>query len=228
MQLDPRYPAVFVYYKGLALFAQDRLPESIRTFEKALQLNPDLPWLRLYLASAYARSGKVAEATAMLASFNQARVKQGDLPFTMNYLQVNNYFDNPALGPVPEMPRLIRGLREINIPYDFSSKVFDRQRLTSAEIDAPTLGHRIHGLSVDRGLEHGAFISADGSSVMAYGDWSVGSGSAQVKNNQLCLVWSSTFFCSDVLRNAGGTETPKKTNIFCFSMVGNDTFSRVD
>ena len=44
MQFDPHYPAVFVFYKGLALFAQDRLSEAIKTFEDALQLNPDLPF----------------------------------------------------------------------------------------------------------------------------------------------------------------------------------------
>jgi len=221
MQFDPHYPAVFVFYKGLALFAQDRLPEAIKTFEEALQLNPDLPWLRLYLASAYARSGKVTEATAMLASFSEARVKQGGLPFTMKQLTEKEFFK------VPEMSRLIRGLREINIPYDFLAKEFDGQRLTSAEIDALVFGHRIHGLSVDRGLEHGAFISADGSSAMAYGDWSVGSGSAHVKDDQLCLVWSSTFFCSEVLRNPGGTKAKENEYILLLDSW-NYPFSRVD
>jgi adenylate cyclase len=221
MQFDPHYPAVFVFYKGLALFAQDRLPEAIKTFEEALQLNPDLPWLRLYLASAYARSGKVTEATAMLASFSEARVKQGGLPFTMKQLTEEEFFK------VPEMSRLIRGLRGINIPYDFLAKEFDGQRLTSAEIDALVFGHRIHGLSVDRGLEHGAFISADGSSAMAYGDWSVGSGSAHVKDDQLCLVWSSTFFCSEVLRNPGGTKAKLNEYILLLDSW-NYPFSRVD
>lgn len=221
MQFDPHYPAVFVFYKGLALFAQDRLPEAIKTFEEALQLNPDLPWLRLYLASAYARSGKVTEATATLASFSEARVKQGGLPFTMKQLTEREFFN------VPEMSRLIRGLRGINIPYDFTAKEFDGQRLTSAQIDALVFGHRIHGLSVDRGLEHGAFISADGSSAMAYGDWSVGSGSAHVKDDQLCLVWSSTFFCSEVLRNPGGTKAKENEYILLLDSW-NYPFSRVD
>ena len=133
MQLDPRYPAIFVYYKGLTLFAQDRLPEAIRTFEEALQLNPDLPLLRLYLASAQAQSGKLAEASTMVAAFSAARVKVGGLPFIMELLRGN---DQDILFKTPERTRLLQGLRKINIPYDFTDKAFDGQRLTGAEIDA--------------------------------------------------------------------------------------------
>ena len=224
MQLDPRYPAVFVYYKGLALFAQDRLPEAIRTFEEALQLNPDLPLLRLYLASAQAQSGKLAEASAMVAAFSAARVKVGGLPFIMELLRGN---DQDILFKAPERTRLLQGLRKIKIPYDFTDKVFDGQRLTGAEIDALVFGHRIHGWSEFGDSEHGAFISADGSSAMAYGDWSVGSGSAHVKDDQLCLVWSSTFFCSEVLRNPGGTKANENEYILLLDSW-HYPFSRVD
>ncbi len=224
IQFDPHYPTVFVFYKGLALFAQDRLPEAINILEEALQLNPDLPFLRLYLASAYGRSGKLAEATAMLASFSAARVKQGGLPFTMELLRGD---DQEILFKVPERTRLLQGLRKIKIPYDFKDKAFDSQRLKGAEIDALVFGHRIHGWSEHGTSEHGAFISADGSSAMAYGDWSVGSGSAHVKDDQLCLVWSSTFFCSEVLRNPGGTKAKENEYILLLD-TWNYPFSRVD
>ncbi len=224
MQLDPRYPAVFVYYKGLALFAQDRLPEAIRTFEEALQLNPDLPLLRLCLASAQALSGKLAEANAMAAAFSAARVRAGGLPFVMEMLRGD---DQEILFKVPGRTRLLQGLRKIEIPYDFTDKAFDGQRLTGAEIDALVFGHRIHGWSDYGASEHGAFISADGGSAMAYGDWSVGSGSAHVKDDQLCLVWSSTFFCSEVLRNPGGTKAKENEYILLLDSW-NYPFSRVD
>ena len=224
MKFDPHYPAVFVFYKGLALFAQDRLPEAIKTFEEASQLNPDLPLLRLYLASAYGQGGKLAEATVTLESFSAARVKQGGLPFVMELLQGN---DQRISFKVPERTRLLQGLRKINVPYDFTDKAFDGQRLTGAEIDALVFGHRIHGRSEHGASEHGAFISADGSSALAYGDWSVGSGSAHVKDDRLCLVWSSTIFCSEVLRNPGGTKA--KENEYILLLDGwNYPFSRVD
>jgi TolB-like protein/DNA-binding winged helix-turn-helix (wHTH) protein len=224
MQLDPRYPAVFVYYKGLAEFAQDRLPEAIKTFEKALQLNPDLPLLRLYLASAQAQHGELAAANDMVTAFSAARVKEEGIPFIMEMLQGD---DQEILFKAVERTRLLQGLRKIEIPYDFSDKAFDNQRLTGAEIDALVFGHRIHGWSENGASEHGAFISADGSSAMAYGDWSVGSGSAHVKGDQLCLVWSSTFFCSDVLRNPGGTKAKENEYILLLDSW-HYPFSRVD
>ena len=225
LQLDPRYPAIFVFYKGLAAFAQDRLPEAIKTFEEALQLNPDLPLLRLYLAASQAQSGQEAAASAMLEAFSAARVKLGGLPFVMEHLQGNSAQE--IFFKVPERSRLIQGLRKIKIPYDFKDKAFHGHRLTGAEIDALVFGHRIHGWGEHVAAEHGAFISADGSSAMAYGDWSVGSGSAHVKGDQLCLVWSSTSFCSDVLRNPGGTKA--KENEYILLLDGwSYPFSRVD
>ncbi len=224
MRLDPHYPAVFVFYKGLALFAQDRLPEAIKTFEEALQLNPDLPLLQLHLASAQALSGKLAEAAAMVAAFSAARVKAGGLPFIMEQLRGHH---QEIFFKAPERTRLLQGLRKIKIPYDFEDKAFDGQRLTGAEIDALVFGHRIHGWSEHGALEHGAFISADGSSALAFGDWSVGSGSAHVKDDRLCLVWTTTTFCSAVLRNPGGTKT--KENEYILLLDGwYFPFSRVD
>ena len=59
MRLDPRYPPVFLFYRGLAKFAQEQMPEAAKTFEEADRLNPDLPLLRLYLAATYGLSGRV-------------------------------------------------------------------------------------------------------------------------------------------------------------------------
>jgi len=80
MRLDPRYPPIFVFYKGLAQFAEDRLPEAAKTFEEAERLNPDLPLLRLYLAATYGRNGQVDKAAAMAKEYNVTRVRQGGVP----------------------------------------------------------------------------------------------------------------------------------------------------
>jgi adenylate cyclase len=126
-------------------------------------------------------------------------------------LQGNN--DQQIFFKVPERTRLLQGLRKLKIPYDFKDKAFDDERLTGAEIDALVFGHRIHGRSEHGASEHGAFISADGTSALAFGDWSVGSGSAHVKDDRLCLVWATTSFCSAILRNPGGTKAKENEYI---------------
>ena len=214
MRLEPHYPPVILFYRGLAQFAQERLPEAIKTFEEAERLNPDLPLLQLYLAAAYGQSGRTAEAAATVATYSAARVRQGGLPFVMRELTGDTV---GLLHKVPERSRLLNGLGVAKIPQDFNTKEFDDQRLTGSEIDALVFGHRLHGRNLDQdGLEHGAYVSADGGSAMAYGDWSVGTGSARVEGDRLCFVWSSTTFCSVILHNPGGTRAKENEYILLY------------
>jgi TolB-like protein/Flp pilus assembly protein TadD len=203
MRLDPRHPPVFLFYLGLAKFAQEQMPEAATTFEEADRLNPDLPLLRLYLAATYGLSGRVEDAKATVGTYSAARVRQGGLPFIMSELQD---YDTSIWFTVPERSRLIEGLHAANLAGDFYSPLFSGQRLTGHEIDALIFGHRLHGRSLESGEEHGASVSADGAEAIAYGDWASGSGSAQIDGDQICFVWSSTNHCAIVLRNPGGTR----------------------
>ena len=89
MRLDPHYPPIFLFYQGLAQFAQDRYPEAAKTFEEATRLNPDAPWVQLYLAAAYGKSARDKDAAAAVADYSATRVRQGGLPFVMIELQGN-------------------------------------------------------------------------------------------------------------------------------------------
>ena len=225
MRLDPHYPPVFLFYRGLAQFAQDRWPEAIKTFEEAERLNPDLPLLQLYLAAAYGQSGRTEDAKATVAKYSAARVRQGGLPFVMLELTGD---DTGIRFKVPEKSRLLEGLRQANVPSYFDAKEFKDQQLTGREIDALVFGHRLHGRDLDLGgLQHGAYVSADGGSAMAYGDWSVGTGSARVEGDRLCFVWSSTTICGEILRNSGGTRA--KENEYILNIDGwSYPFSQVE
>ncbi len=224
MRLDPHYPPVFLFYRGLAQFAQDRLPEAIKTFEEATRLNPNLPLLRLYLGATYSRSGRVKDAKVAVAAYSATRVRQGGLPFVVDELT----WDPTGLYfKVPEKSRLLEGLRQADVPRDFHSKVFDGQRLTGSEIDALVFGHRLHGRDLDNGWEHGAFVSEDGGSAMAYGNWPNGTGSARVEGDKLCFVWPSTTRCGEILRNPGGTRA-KENEFMLFYDGWYVPFSQVD
>jgi adenylate cyclase len=213
MRLDPRYPPVFLFYRGLAKFAQEQMPEAAKTFEEADRLNPDLPLLRLYLAATYGLSGRVQDAKGTVETYSAARVKQGGLPFVMKELTL----DVEGLwNKVPERSRLLKGLGVAKIPLDFGTTEFDGQKLTGGEIEALVFGHRLHGRDLGDGGEHGAFVSADGGSAMMYGNWSVGAGSARVEDGRLCFIWSSTTFCSVVLRNPGGTRAKENEYILLY------------
>src|SRR5215216_6048347 len=101
MRLDPHYPPVFVFYQGLAQFAQDRFLEAAKIFEAAVRLNPGEPWVGLFLAAAYGKSGRVKDAATVIANYNAARVRQGGVPFVMVELEF------PGPKP-PETTRLIQ------------------------------------------------------------------------------------------------------------------------
>lgn len=101
---------------------------------------------------------------------------------------------------------MIEGLSSIGVPYDYNAEEFQRSRLSGKDIEALIFGQRLHGRSLETGQEHGGSISADGSTVSMFGDWSNGHGSARIESNRICFVWSTITDCAAALRNPGGTR----------------------
>ncbi len=216
MRLDPRFPPLFVYYKGLTEFAQDRWPEAARLFEEATRLNPDDPRPRLFLAAAHGKLGRTEDADAVIAEFSAARVRLGGLPFVM--VEFVGEVHPAHLNP-PERSRLMEGLDRANIPRTFDDAIFDKLRLSSGEIDALFLGHRVHGRLLETGREYGAIVSPD-RAAQRFGDWGTVSGTVQIEGNRLCFVSASTsYYCGSVLRNPGGTRA-KENEFIWFAVDG--------
>jgi TolB-like protein/DNA-binding winged helix-turn-helix (wHTH) protein/Tfp pilus assembly protein PilF len=209
IRLDPHYPPVFAFYRGLTLFARDQMPDAARAFEEAIQRNPDLLQARLFLAATYGRSGRTKDAAAAVAGFNATRVRQGGVPFVMDELSVKN-----RLLDSPEKSRLIQGLAKANIPHNFDAHAFDQHRLTAREIDALLFGHRIHGRT-QSGDEHGMQISADGETAMLFGGRYNAAGTTRLDDRHLCIIVSSTESCFAVFRNPGGTRA-RENEYFMF------------
>ncbi len=62
MRLDPHFPSLFVFYRGLAEFEQNRMEEAAITLQNAARLSPDAPLPLLFLAAAYGHLGREKEA----------------------------------------------------------------------------------------------------------------------------------------------------------------------
>jgi TolB-like protein/class 3 adenylate cyclase/Flp pilus assembly protein TadD len=224
MRLDPHYPPVFAFYLGLAQFAQGQFDEAAKTFEEMQRLNPDAPWVGLYLAAAYGNAGREKDAAAAVASFSAARVRQGGFPFFMDELQGNIA---QYLFKFPERAKLIQGINVAKIPRNFASDAFDELRLTGSEIEELVFGHRLHGRLLGRGEEYGASVTIDGGTAILFGNWGNRSGSARIDGDRICFVFTATEFCGEVLRNPGGTRA-KENEFILFADDWPTPFSQVD
>jgi hypothetical protein len=131
------------------------------------------------------------------------------------------------LNRLPERSRLVEGLSRVGIPYSLDAKEFAGQKLSGRDIEALFFGRRVHGRTFVSGLEHGASVSADGSTAMSFGDWSNGTGSARIDGDRICFVWSATTTCSNVFRNPGGSRA-KENEFIMFADSWAYTFSPVE
>jgi adenylate cyclase len=207
MRLDPHYPPLFDFYRGLAQFEQKRMAEAAITLEKATRRSRGDPRPLLYLAATYGHLKREKEAADMVASYSSARVKQGGLPFVMDQL----ISGCASYRPPPGSP-LVRGLLQVGVPYNFDS-ASDELMLATGEVEALFFGHRLHGRTLESGLEHGVSVSPDGTALM-FGDWGSGAGIAQLVGGRICFVWSTTTNCASILRNPGGTKAAENEYIW--------------
>ncbi len=222
MRLDPRYSPIFLYYQGVAQFAQDEFEQAEETLEEAVKRNPGLSLPRLYLASTYGHLGKAEESVAMVEEFSAARVKQGNMPFVL--MEVRPGLNADAMK-VPENSKLVVGLGTAKVPLDFDDPAYEKRKLKSAEIGALVFGHRLHGRSVITGLEQGAMVAADGTALL-HGNWGSGTGMASVKGDQLCFEMTTTTRCGPVLPIPGGTRALE--NEYLWFTPWWHTFSQVE
>jgi TolB-like protein/Tfp pilus assembly protein PilF len=221
MRLDPHYPPVFDFYRGLAQFEQNRMAEAAVTLEKAARRSPGDPRPLLYLAATYGYREREKEAAAIVAAFSSARVRQGSVPFVMAELKSSG----PCFRPPSGSP-LVRGLLRVGVPYNFDSGAFDDLVLSAGEVEKLLFGHRLHGRTLRSGLEHGVSVSLDGTAVMS-GDWGSGTATAQLVQDRLCFVRTATMNCGSILRNPGGARETENEYIW-FTSPAAYPFSQIE
>jgi hypothetical protein len=155
----------------------------------------------------------VQDAAAAMAEYNAVRIKQGGVPFVMMELQMEGPPSRLSML-TPYISLLTQNLSQLKIPYNFNDKQFDGQRLNDHEVELLLFGHRVHGRYPRTGHEHGLYVSADGKTGMQYGGRFKASGSARLDGNRLCFVEEVTEWCTQVLRNPGGTRARENEYFF--------------
>lgn len=92
---------------------------------------------------------------------------------------------------------LLQGLQRAGIPPNFASAEFDAQKLKADEIELLVFGHRLHGRSLQRGIEHGASVSPDGIA-LTFGFFGSGAATARLDGDHLCFQRTATMTCGRV------------------------------
>jgi len=115
--LSPRDPFIGNFYFGIGLVhsLQSRTDQAIFWFEKARNANPELPYVRSHLASAYAIKGYTQRATTELAEARKLRGE--DYYSSINRLKSVGHFGVPAIRALYEAT-FFDGLRKAGMPEE--------------------------------------------------------------------------------------------------------------
>jgi adenylate cyclase len=229
IRLDPRPPALFLYYLGMAYFNMEQYDHAAASLQSATRLNPEDEISFLALTATYGYLGQKQDAKAAIARYNALAVSQGGIPATVNAWPVGYYYIYEPYY------RLRTGLRLAGLPEYLSHGEFaEKNRLTADEVRSLMFGHRLHGGSRSgrfvETVERGATFTTDGIVSMS-GDWvsailPLTDGTARFKGNELCVEFGPQIYCGAVLRNPGGTRA--KENEFIWHTSEAFTFSQVE
>ena len=115
MQLNPEYPAYYLWYLGLAQFRLEQYPEALTSLEEYYKHKPRRPvhlvpkWL---LAATYAQLGRQQEAEDLLAKYMKSMWHR---KYTVKKVLKDNYyaFKNPK-----DTERLAEGLQKAGLPME--------------------------------------------------------------------------------------------------------------
>ena len=150
MRLNPAYPPQYLRILGRALFHQERFAEAAETLQRAAHRQPDYAETYVRLAATYGHLGRIAEAKAAVATYNEIIAGAGSSELVVQYVagwyqETYHYKDESYLQRLMEGLRLA-GVPEGNVPEageaDFKSLVSEIEGAYDVEgaieIDAST------------------------------------------------------------------------------------------
>jgi tetratricopeptide (TPR) repeat protein len=117
IRLSPRDPQIGVWFGriGLVHLLQSRIDEAILWLERARNANPELPYVRCHLASAYALNDDIESASVQLAEARKLR--GGDGYSSISQIKATGYFGVPVVGALYDAT-FFAGLRRAGMQYE--------------------------------------------------------------------------------------------------------------
>lgn len=219
MRLDPNYPETFLWFLGQALFGAERYEEAAVVLERATKLNPQDDIVFALLGATYGLLGRIPEAEAAIARYNELWVARGSVPLTVS--EYNDY----SLRWTAHVEQQKIGYRLAGVPESLTVGEFAQQnQMTADEIQALFLGHRLRGRSLSTGSERSATIAEDGSAIIS-GDWgNFTEAKIEFKDDRVCFHKN---YCGSVFRNPGGPKTQENEFIW-YDERAAYTFSQIE
>jgi tetratricopeptide (TPR) repeat protein len=218
LRLDPRPPALFVFYQGLVEFNREQFDEAALSLERAGRLNPDDQYSFLVLAATYGYLGRRDDAGTAVNRYNELTVKLGGVPVTVDKIWwLANYCCAVVSDTAKE--RLIVGLRSAGVPESLTSGEFAEHRLSREEIHSLVFGRQLHGRPFRQTSENRTgSVTMDGVATFS-GDWISpgllqGNGRVSLKDNELCVTFGPANYCGIVLRNPGESRASENEFIW--------------
>ena len=134
MRINPHFPPDYLHALGRALFYQGRHEEAAEIFERVASRQPERKHTYMRLAAAYGHLGRLEEAKAAVAKFNEISANNSVAPLTVQ--EVGMWAEDTYLfedGAYPEP--MFEGLRKAGVPegaaparegFDFKALVSQR------------------------------------------------------------------------------------------------------
>ncbi len=134
MRINPHYSPDYLHALGRALFYRGRYEEAAEIFERVAGRQPERKQTYMRLAAAYGQLGRLEEAKAAVAKYNEIVAKTSYTPLTVQ--EVGLWFEDTYLFEDSAYPEpTFEGLRKAGVPegaaparegFDFKSLVSRR------------------------------------------------------------------------------------------------------
>jgi TolB-like protein/Flp pilus assembly protein TadD len=135
MRINPHFSPDYLHALGRALFYQERYEEAAEIFERVASRQPERKETYMRLAAAYGHLGRLEEAKAAVAKYNEIVAKRSYTPLTVQ--EVGLWFEATELFEDSAYPEpMFEGLRKAGVPEGAAParEGFDVKSLVSSHV----------------------------------------------------------------------------------------------